>query len=123
MCANEVVASLCVTKATFSKTVQEYKEFKGLPNKNQNLRDHMGDWELILTMIGEKATTDITQSKDSQGLKQCQDSAHEGGQIASNTRQELEKKIGKQIVSPDNFLHLGQIKKVERSHRKQRRMT
>ncbi|MFW5977387.1 MAG: phage antirepressor protein, partial [Candidatus Nanoarchaeia archaeon] len=47
-----------ISKATFGKTVNEYKEFKQLQKKNQNLRDHMTDWELILTMVGEKATTD-----------------------------------------------------------------
>ena len=51
-----------ITKATFGKTVGEYKQFKSL--KNQNLRDHMTDWELILTMVGEKATTDITVAKN-----------------------------------------------------------
>ncbi len=43
-----------ISKATFGKTVQEYKEFKGLKKKNQNLRDHMSDWELILNMIDLK---------------------------------------------------------------------
>lgn len=49
-----------ISKAAFGKTVQEYKKFKNLQKKNQNLRDHMTDWELILTMVGEKATADIT---------------------------------------------------------------
>ena len=49
-----------ISKATFGKTVSEYKEFKSLESVGQNLRDHMTDWELILTMVGEKATTDIT---------------------------------------------------------------
>ncbi len=52
-----------ISQATFGKTVQEYKEFKGLQKKNQNLRDHMNDWELILTMVGEKATTDIIENE------------------------------------------------------------
>ncbi|MBI2151254.1 Bro-N domain-containing protein, partial [Candidatus Woesearchaeota archaeon] len=47
-----------ISKATFGKTVNEYKQFKGLQKPNQNLRDHMSDWELIFTMPGEKATTD-----------------------------------------------------------------
>ena len=95
-----------ISKATFDKTIQEYKEFKGLERKNKNLRDHMTDWELILTMVGEKATTDITASKNSQGLEECKESAHEGGTIAQHTRKELEQKIGKPLVSSDNFLHL-----------------
>lgn len=95
-----------ISKATFGKTVLEYKTFKGLKAKSQNLRDHMTDWELILTMVGEKATTDITIARNSKGLEECKDSAHEGGKIAENTRRELEQKTGKSVVSPKNFLHL-----------------
>ena len=102
-----------ISKATFGKTVQEYKKFKGLNNKNQNLRDHMTDWELILNMVGEKATTDITIAKDAKGFEECKDSAKEGGQIASNTRKELEQKTGKSIISKSNFLGLTGNKKLE----------
>jgi len=90
-----------ISHATFGKTVQEYKEFKGL--KNENPRDHMNDWELILTMIGEKATADITVVKDSKGFVQCKDSAKEGGDVAQVTKQVLEKKLGRQVVSKENF--------------------
>ncbi|MEK6792663.1 MAG: Bro-N domain-containing protein [Nanoarchaeota archaeon] len=100
-----------ITKATFNKTVQEYKQFKSLNKNNQNLRDHMTDWELILTMIGEKATADITISKDSEGFEECKESAIEGGTIAKNTKQELEQKIGKPITSKENYLHLAEKKK------------
>ena len=100
-----------ISKATFGKTVQEYKEFKGLDKKNQNLRDHMSDWELILNMIGEKPTTDITKAKDSKGFQECKDSAHEGGEIAYHTRKELEQKTGKSIVTGENFLSLEENKK------------
>jgi len=100
-----------ISKATFNKTVQEYKQFKKLTKKNQNLRDHMSDWELILTMVGEKATTDITISKDDKGFEECKESAVEGGTIAKNTRKELEKKIGKPIISKENYLHLTQKKR------------
>lgn len=93
-----------ISKATFGKTVGEYKEFKKLQKKNQNLRDHMTDWELILTMIGEKATTDVTKEKDSQGLEECSDSANIGGNIAKRTRQDIETNIGKSIISKENFL-------------------
>lgn len=66
----------------------------------------MTDWELILNMIGEKATTDLTISKDSQGFHKCKDSAKEGGDIAKHTRKELEQKLGKSLVSKENHLHL-----------------
>ena len=103
-----------ISKATFGKTVGEYKKFKSLKRDNQNLRDHMTDWELILTMVGEKATTDITISKDSLGLNECKDSALEGGTIAKNTRKEIEEKTGKSIVSNDNYLHLTENKSKKR---------
>lgn len=64
----------------------------------------MSDWELILTMIGEKATTDITREKNNQGFNECKDSANKGGSIARRTRKDIEKNIGKSIISKDNFL-------------------
>ena len=105
-----------ISKATFDKTVQEYKQFKGLRKKSQNLRDHMTDWELILNMVGEKATTDITISK---GFEECKESAVDGGTIAKNTKKELEQKIGKSVVSKENYLNLVEKKKQKRlSHGK-----
>jgi len=102
-----------ISKAAFGKTVQEYKEFKDLEKKNQNLRDHMTDWEIILTMVGEKATTDITVAKDSQGFDECKTSAQKGGRIASNTRKEVEQETGKSVVSNNNFLNIKEKKKLE----------
>ena len=99
-----------ISKATFGKTVQEYKEFKELKRKNQNLRDHMTDWELILTMVGEKATTEITKETNSQGLKECKKSAKDGGNIAKNTRKEVEKKTGKSLISKKNYLDIKKLK-------------
>jgi len=99
-----------ITKATFGKNVEEYKKFKGLERKNQNLRDHMTDWELIFTMLGEKATTDIAISRDAQGFEENKQSAQKGGQIASNARKELESETGKSIVSETNFLNLDKKK-------------
>ena len=99
-----------ISKATFGKTVGEYKQFKGLKKQNQNLRDHMNDWELILSMFGEKATTDITIAKDAKGFPQLKHTAKEGGDIAKNARKELEQKIGKSVVSDENYLYLIQKK-------------
>ncbi|MBU1198867.1 MAG: phage antirepressor protein [Nanoarchaeota archaeon] len=91
-----------ISKATFGKTVEEYKEFKGL--KKQNLRDHMGDLELIFNMLGEASTTEIARAKDTQGFAENKTAAKEGGDVAGNARKELEKKSGKPIVSDDNYL-------------------
>ena len=71
----------------------------------------MTDWELILTMVGEKATTDITLAKDAKGFPELQHTAKEGGDIAKNTRKELEQKIGKSILSKGNYLDLERNKK------------
>ncbi|MDP2749842.1 MAG: BRO family protein [Nanoarchaeota archaeon] len=102
-----------ISKATFGKTVQEYKELKGLKKKNQNLRDHMTDWELIFNMLGEKATTDITRTRDAQGFEENKQAARRGGQIAHNARKELEQETGKSAISKDNFLSLAELKKLE----------
>jgi len=93
-----------ISKATFGKTIGEYKDFKQLQMKNQNLRDHMTDWELILTMFGEKATTDITKETNSQGYNECKESANKGGNIAKRARQDLEKNLGRSVMSQENFL-------------------
>ena len=102
-----------ISKATFGKTIQEYKELKGLKKKNQNLRDHMTDWELIFNMLGEKATTDITRTRDAQGFVENKQAARRGGQIAHNARKELEQETGKSVISKDNFLGLTEQKKLE----------
>ncbi|MCK4997776.1 Bro-N domain-containing protein [Candidatus Pacearchaeota archaeon] len=93
-----------ISKATFDKTIGEYREIKGIQNRKENLRDYMTDWELILTMIGEKATTDITSSRNSKDFEECRESAIDGGKIAGNTRKEIEEKTGKSIVTKENFI-------------------
>ena len=97
-----------ISKATFGKTVEEYKDFKGL--KRENLRDHMDDLELIFTMLGEKATTDIAKTRDAQGFNENKKAAKRGGEIAGNAKNELENETGKPIASKDNFLGLKERK-------------
>ena len=93
-----------ISKATFGKTVGEYKEFKQLQKKNQNLRDHMTDLELIFSMLGEASTTAITKEDDSKGFDECKVSANKGGDVARRAREDLEKNLGRSIVSKENFL-------------------
>ena len=62
-------------------------------------------------MVGEKATKDITSAKDVNGFPELKQTAREGGDIAKNTRKELEQKIGKSIISNENYLHLTEKKK------------
>ena len=91
-----------ISKATFGKTVEEYKKFKRL--KRENLRDHMDDLELIFTMLGEKVTTEITINKGAQGITECAVAAKQGGEVAGNARKEAEEKMGKSVISEENFL-------------------
>jgi hypothetical protein len=64
-------------------------------------------------MVGEKATTDITVARNAKGFDECEESAHDGGQIACNTRKELEQKTGKTVVSKGNFLGMEKKKAIE----------
>jgi len=66
----------------------------------------VNDWELILTMVGEKATTDITIENDSQGFDECNESAKEGGEVANETRKSIEKRIGRTVMSKNNNLDM-----------------
>ena len=102
-----------ISKATFGKTFEEYKEFKGLQKKNQNLRDHMTDWELIFNMLGEKATTDITRTRNARGFPENRKAARRGGEIAHHARKELEGETKEPVVSKTNFLGLAEKKSIE----------
>lgn len=91
-----------ISKATFGVTPSEYKKIKGL--KRQNLRDHMGDLELLFTQLGEAATTEIAKTDNTQGRAQNLDAARRGGSIAGIARKQLEEETGKPVVSKNNYL-------------------
>jgi len=91
-----------ISKATFGVTPSEYKKLKGL--KRQNLRDHMDDFELIFTMLGERATTEIHRTEDSQGVSKLKKDAEAGGDIAGGARKNLEKRLKRSVVSKKNYL-------------------
>lgn len=93
-----------ISKATFGVTPSEYKKLKGL--KRQNLRDHMDDFELIFNMLGERATTEIHRNENSQGVPKLKADAKAGGDIAGGARKKLEKRLGRSIVSKNNFKKL-----------------
>lgn len=90
-------------------TPSQYAEFKHL--KRENLRDHMTDLELIFSMLGEAATTEIARNKDAQGFSQNKQAAHSGGTVAGRARRELEKKSGRKIVTSKNYLSITQNEK------------
>lgn len=95
-----------ISKATFGMTPNEYKEYKSL--KKENLRDHMNDLELIFTMLGEKATTEITKNEDSHGMPKLKIDAKDGGDIAGNAKKSLEKKLGRSVSSKRNYLEVSE---------------
>ncbi len=92
-----------IYKGAFDFTAQEYKQHKSLSKEN-NLRDHMEDLELILTMLGEATTTKLTVERDSDEFKKMHKDAKEGGEVAGKARLDIEGRIGKKIVSNKNFL-------------------
>ena len=90
-----------ISKATFGVTPTEYKKLKGL--KRENLRDHMDDFELIFTMLGERSTTEIHRVEDSKGVRKLKSDAKAGGAIAGGARKQLEKRLGRSVVTRKNF--------------------
>ncbi|MCX6720849.1 MAG: Bro-N domain-containing protein [Candidatus Staskawiczbacteria bacterium] len=98
-----------ISKATFGVTPSDYKKLKNL--KRENLRDHMDDLELIFVMLGERSTTEIHRTKNSQGMPKLKSDATTGGDIAGGARKKLEQRLGKSIVSKNNYLKSPQDRK------------
>ena len=91
-----------ISKAAIGLTPGEYQELKGL--KRENLRDHMDDMELILTMLGEASTTRLTRVRDSQEFPHLRKDAKDGGDVAGNARKDIERKLETSVISPVNYL-------------------
>ncbi len=81
-------------------TAKEYKQFKGL--KKENLRDNMTNKELVLNMLAELSTKEISEANNPESFNEHMDIAHQGGEVARNARLELETKTGKKVISPLN---------------------
>lgn len=110
-----------IYKGLFEMTAKEIKEYKDLSNPD-NPRDHMNELELILTMLGEATTTELSQQRNSKGLSALQKDSREGGNVAGNARKEIETKTGKKILTSDNFLEKTQkAKRCTNSIRKKKR--
>ncbi|MBI5152765.1 phage antirepressor protein, partial [Candidatus Peregrinibacteria bacterium] len=90
-----------IMQGAFDMKVNKYKKFKGLDR--QNLRDHMTDLEIILTMLGEATTTEITKVRDSKGFEKLDKDAKNGGAIAGRTRKDIESQTGKRVCSKENY--------------------
>jgi len=98
-----------ISKAAFGMTPSEYKQFKGLDR--ENLRDHMTDLELIFSMLGEAATTEITRKQDARGFSENKVAAQKGGRISGEAREKLENEIGTRVSSHENYLGEPESKK------------
>ena len=94
-------------------SVKEYKNLKGL--KKENLRDNMTNMELVLNMLAETSSTEISKSKNRKGIEEAKDSVIKGGNIAKNAKEQLEKEIGKKIVSDKNTKEIRKLNSGEMS--------
>ena len=93
-----------ITKAWSEKSVKSYKKFKGL--KKQNLRDNMTNLELILNMLAEATTTEISKKKQPKSFFENKEVARKGGETAGKARKDIEKKTGESIISSQSAKHL-----------------
>lgn len=89
-----------ITKGWSGFTTKQYKNYKNL--KKENLRDHMTNLELVLNMLAEATTTEISKDKKPETFEQSRQIARKGGSVAGNTRKEIEQNIGKKVVSKLN---------------------
>ena len=96
-----------ITQAWSGMTTREYKNHKGL--KKESLRDNMSTTELILNMLAETATKEISQVTKPEGLEQNQRVANRGGKIAGNARKELEEELGHSVITSKNAMQLNHV--------------
>ena len=99
------ILTATISKGTFSIAPSEHGKLKGL--KKENLRDHMTPLELVFVALGEEVTRMTAIDDDAQGFEDNHDAATKGGYLAGEARKNLESNMGKKVVSPSNFLHLG----------------
>lgn len=93
-----------IMQGAFGLKVDEYKQVKAL--SRENLRDHMTDLELILTMLAEATTTQLHRDRDSQKMGPLRRDAKDGGAVAGRTREDIERQTGKPVVSRQNYKQL-----------------
>ena len=102
-----------ITKAWSGKTVKEYKQFKSL--KKENLRDNMSNMELVLNMLAEITTKEISEKEDPKSFDESKEIAKEGGAIAKTAKDGIEKRLGKKVVTSKNAeeIHFKKKKRIE----------
>lgn len=88
-------------------TTRKYKDLKGL--KKENLKDNMTTLEIVLNMLAEATTTELTKTTNPQGLEENKKVAKEGGSVAGNARKEIEQKTGKSVITSKNAVDLSRL--------------
>lgn len=96
-----------ITKAWSGMTTREYKDFKGL--KKENLRDNMSTLELVLNMLAEATTTELTNKENPQGLEENKKVARDGGNIAGEARKNIEKRLGEKVISKKSAIDFSKL--------------
>ena len=96
-----------ITKAWSGMTTRQYKDYKNL--KKENLRDNMSTLELVLNMLAEATTTELTQTLNPQGLEENKEIAKEGGTVAGNARKDIEARTGKSVITPKNAFDFSKL--------------
>lgn len=96
-----------ITRAWAGISTRQYKDLKGL--KKENLRDNMTDLELVLTMLAEATTTEISKKEEPEGFAENLEVARSGGEIAGDTRQAIERRTGRTVISSQNAAQLSGV--------------
>ncbi len=96
-----------ITKAWSGMTTRQYKTYKGL--KKESLRDNMSTTELVLNMLAETATKDISKTLNPNGLEENREVAKQGGEVAATAREALEKRTGKSVITKQNAIQLNHV--------------
>ena len=96
-----------ITRAWSGMSTREYKNLKGL--KKDNLRDNMSTLELVLNMLAEATTTELTKTQHPKGLQENKETAREGGTVAGNARKDIEQRTGKPVITAENRIQLSQV--------------
>lgn len=96
-----------ITKAWSGMSTRKYKNFKGL--KKENLRDNMSTMEIVLNMLAEATTTELTKAQNPQGLAENREVAKAGGTVAGNARKDIENRTGKSVITSKNAAQLNEL--------------
>lgn len=96
-----------ITKAWSGMSTRQYKNKKGL--KKENLRDNMTDLELVLNMLAEATTTELSKTHNPEGLEENRQIAKEGGAVAGNARKDIEQRTGKPVISSQNATEMSDL--------------